>query len=145
MKPQKRKWGKRDVKKDQGERGRGREQKGKGGEKDEKETKRREDRGKKSRTGRHRQTYVPWNCTTGCPRSLWKEQEFTLFGRGKRFQSQPSQQSVITPGALLNYRFASGAGGKEILNCVPGKAQAGTPLVCKTGEYKYPNLHPTRP
>lgn len=51
--------------------------------------------------------------TTGCPESLLKEQEFTLFHRGKQLQTLQSQQSsVITPGALLNYGFESWGWGK---------------------------------
>lgn len=42
-----------------------------------------------------------------CPGSLCKELKFTLFRGGKWLQTQQSQQSIITPGALLNYRSES--------------------------------------
>ena len=55
-----------------------------------------------------RQTDVQSNPTPGYPGSRYKELKFTLFRRGKRLQrTQPSQHSVITPGALLNYRSES--------------------------------------
>lgn len=63
--------------------------------------------------------------TTGCPGSLLKEQEFTLFHRGKHLQTQQSQQSsVINQGLCLIIGLRAGAGVREILNYVPGKAQA---------------------
>lgn len=55
-----------------------------------------------------RQTDMQSNPTPGYPGSRYKDLKFTLFRRGKRLQrTQPSQHSVITPGALLNYRSES--------------------------------------
>lgn len=80
---------------------------------------------------------MPQNCTAGCPGSFWKDQEFTLFRRGKRFQTQRSQQSVITPGALLNYRFPSWAGGRDTYVC-PGEGLGRHSTGSLVGEYKFP-------
>lgn len=102
------------------ERGEGREGEERG-KKRKTEKRQRGERGKKSQ-GRQTDRPVQQNCTTGCLGRPWKEQEFILFHRGKQLQTQPSQQSVITPGALLNYGFETWAGGRETLNCVPRKA-----------------------